>query len=250
MSEATDAAWPALAAVPVAILAGGRATRLGTLAAERPKSLVPIGDRPFVDWQLALLQRRGVRRVLFFVGHLAEQIVAHVGDGARYGLSVEYVHDGPRALGTAGALRQAIERLVPLCWVLYGDSYLDFDYAAALAHFYARPEPAMMTVYRNEGRWDTSNVEYADGRVRRYDKRQPDPAMAWIDYGATLLRQAALERVPPDTPFDLAELYTPLAAGGLLAGYPVAERFYEVGSPAGLAEAATYLPTLRRPSPS
>src|SRR3712207_8726735 len=114
----------ALAEVPAAILAGGKATRLGALAAERPKALVSVAGRPFVDYQLALLQRRGLRRIVFFVGHLAEQIVAHVGDGSRYGLTVEYIHDGPTPLGTAGALRHALDRLAPMCWVLYGDSYL------------------------------------------------------------------------------------------------------------------------------
>jgi len=235
--------------VPVAILAGGRATRLGSLAADLPKALISVAGHPFVDHQLALLQRRGLRRVVFCVGHLGEQIVAHVGDGARFGMRVEYAFDGPCLLGTGGALRRAAALLGPLFWVLYGDAYLDFDYGAALERLLGRPEPALMTVYHNEGRWDRSNVVYRDGRVACYDKRQPSPDMAYIDYGASLLRASALGRVPPDEAYDLGDLQHELAEAGLLAGYEVEQRFYEVGSVEGLREAEAYLRTLDAPSP-
>lgn len=239
-----------LADVPIAILAGGRATRLGTLAAELPKALIPVAGRPFVDHQLALLRRRGVRRVVFCVGHLGEQIVAHVGDGAQLGMQVEYAFDGPRLLGTGGALRRAAALLGPLFWVLYGDAYLDFDYGAALDCLLGRSEPALMTVYRNEGRWDHSNAIYRDGRVVCYDKRRPSPEMAYIDYGASVLRASALVRVPTDEPYDLADLQHELAEAGLLAGYEVDQRFYEVGSIEGLRAAEAYLRTVDTPSPS
>jgi NDP-sugar pyrophosphorylase family protein len=230
-----------LANTPVAILAGGRATRLGPLAADLPKALLPVAGQPFVDHQLALLYRRGVRRVVLCVGHLADQIVAHVGDGQRFGVDVAYSFDGPQPLGTGGALRQATPLLGSLFWVLYGDSYLDFDYGAALERFQLSPELALMTIYRNEGRWDTSNVLCVDGRVSCYDKRQPRPEMAFIDYGASLLTEVALARLPTDRPADLADLYHDLAADGLLAGYEVTQRFYEVGSFDGLRETEAFL---------
>lgn len=229
--------------VPVAILAGGLGTRLGPLTANLPKALVPVNGRPFIDHQLALLQYRGTRRVVLCLGTLAELIVDHVGDGARYGLRVEYSFDGPRLLGTGGALRRAAALLHPLCWVVYGDSYLDFDYGAALNHFEHRLEPALMTVYRNEGRWDGSNVIFRDGRVVRYDKRRPDPDMRYIDYGAILLRAAALDRIPADEPRDLGDLCHTLADEGVLAGYEVSQRFYEIGSVDGLRETERYLAT-------
>jgi NDP-sugar pyrophosphorylase family protein len=230
-----------LADVPVAILAGGRATRLGALAADLPKALIPVAGRPFVDHQLALLKRNGVRRVVFCVGHLGDQIEAHLGDGRHLDLEISYAYDGDRLLGTGGALRRALPHLGPLCLVLYGDSYLDIEYGAILAHFEDRPEPALMTVFRNAGRWDTSNVAFQDGRVLRYDKRQPDPEMAFIDYGANLFRAAALERIPLDEPYDLGDLSHALAAEGLLAGYEVTQRFYEVGSFEGIRETERYL---------
>ena len=234
--------------VPVAILAGGRATRLGSLTAERPKALMPVAGRPFVEHQLELLRQRGVRKVVLCIGHLGEQIVDHLGDGSRFGLRVEYSFDGPELMGTAGALRRAEALLGPRFWVLYGDSYLDFDYEAAARAFEERPEPALMTVYKNEGRWDTSNVVYRDGRVLVYDKRRPRPDMAYIDYGAGLLRAAALGRVAADKPTDLGDLYHDLASEGLLAGYEVDSRFYEIGSVDGWQETDRHLAQLSRRS--
>ena len=231
--------------VPVAILAGGRATRLGQLAADLPKAMIPVAGRPFVDHQLELLQRKGVRQIVFCVGHLGDQIEAHVGDGSRYGLAVRYAYDGERLLGTGGAVRRALPLLGPLCYVVYGDAYLDIDYAAVLDHFLGRPEPALMTVFHNGGRWDTSNVLFRDGRIIRYNKRQPDPEMTYIDYGASLYRAAALERIPPDEPYDLGDLTDALAADGLLAGYEVTQRFYEVGSVEGIRETEQYVVTRR-----
>lgn len=230
-----------IADVPVAILAGGRATRLGSLSKDVPKALIPVAGRPFVDHQLALLSRNGVRRVVLCVGHLGDQIAAHVGDGECFGVRVEYAFDGPRLLGTGGALRRAGELLGPIFWVVYGDAYLRFDYAAVLDHFLGRPEPALMTVYRNEGRWDQSNVVFQDGRVVRYDKRQPTSDMAYIDYGAGLYRSEALARIPTDQPYDLGDLQAGLAAEGRMAGYEVRRRFYEVGSLEGIREIERYL---------
>jgi NDP-sugar pyrophosphorylase family protein len=227
--------------IPAAILAGGKATRLGALSAERPKALMNVAGRAFIDHQLELLKRHGIRRVVLCIGHFGEQIERHVGDGTRYGLSVRYAYDGPVLQGTAGAIRDAVEHLGDVCWVLYGDSYLDFEYAGVADAFGARPEPALMTVFRNEGRWDTSNVSFDGRRVTRYDKRSPDPSMQFIDYGATLLRRAGIERIPAQGPSDLAELYAQLAEEGSLAGYEIGRRFYEIGSAEGLAELDRFL---------
>jgi NDP-sugar pyrophosphorylase family protein len=227
--------------IPVAILAGGKATRLGLLTAERPKALMDVAGRPFIDHQLELLKRHGIQRVVLCIGHFGEQIEAYVGDGSRHGLSVRYAYDGPVLQGTAGAIRDAAAHLGEIFWVLYGDSYLDFDYAAVAESFERRPEPALMTVFRNEGRWDTSNVAFDGQRVTRYEKRTPDPSMLFIDYGATLLRRAAIERIPRSGAADLADLYAELAGEGCLAGYEIRQRFYEIGSALGLDELSRVL---------
>lgn len=230
-----------LAAVPVAILAGGRATRLGAIAETVPKAMVEVAGKPFIDHQLALLKRRGLRHAVLCLGHLGGQVEAHLGDGTRCGMTLAYSYDGDALLGTGGALRRARPLLGDLCFVLYGDAYLDIDYRAMLAAFRGRRELGLMAVLRNEGRWDKSNVVFRDGRLLRYDKEAPTPDMLHIDYGVALLRGAAVERIPPHRPSDLATLYRDLVAEGLLAGHEVERRFYEIGSAAGLEEARAHL---------
>lgn len=222
--------------IPVAILAGGLATRLRPLTESVPKSLVPVAGRPFLAHQLELLRAAGIERVVLCVGHLGELIQRAFGDGRQYGLRLDYSFDGPVLLGTGGALRQALPQLGERFFVLYGDSYLRVDYRAVAEQFDRCGKLGLMTVYRNEGRYDTSNVVFRDGQILVYDKTARRPDMHHIDYGLSVLRAAALEEYPAGARFDLAELLASLVARGQLAGYEVAERFYEIGSPAGLAE--------------
>lgn len=229
--------------VPAALLAGGLATRLRPITATIPKALVEVADRPFIDHQLILLQRHGVRQLVLCLGYLGEQVEAHLGDGSAFGLEVRYSHDGERLLGTGGALRRAAPLLGDAFWVMYGDSYMDIDYGAVLAAFARQDALGLMTVLRNDGRWDKSNAIFRDGRLVCYNKRHPIPEMTYIDFGVALLRREALDRIPPEQPYDLADLYSSLVAEGRMAGYEVTQRFYEIGSPAGLEEANAYLRT-------
>ncbi len=227
--------------LPVAILAGGLATRLRPVTEKIPKALVEIAGKPFVVHQLALLRAGGVRRVVLCLGHLGEQVEALVGDGRRFGLEVACAYDGPRLLGTGGALRRALPLLGERFLVLYGDSYLECDYAAVSRSFEASGKLGLMTVFRNEGRWDTSNVVFRDGRILRYSKTARSPEMEHIDYGLGGLSAEALRPYPGDAPLDLAAVYQDLLARGELAGFEVAERFYEIGSPEGLRETRRHL---------
>jgi NDP-sugar pyrophosphorylase family protein len=93
-----------------------------------------------------------------------------------------------------------------------------------------------MTVYRNEGLYDTSNVVFRDGEIAVYDKKAKLPEMQHIDYGLSLFRAEVFEKHPTDEKFDLADVMTKLVAEKQLAGYEVPERFYEIGSHEGLAE--------------
>jgi NDP-sugar pyrophosphorylase family protein len=227
--------------VQCVILAGGLGTRMWPTARTVPKTLLEVAGRPFADWQLAWLAAAGTTSVVYCIGYLGEQVRDHVGDGGEWGVAVDYVDEGERLRGTAGALRLALEQgvLDDRFLVLYGDSWLQVDPGAVYAASVASGLPALMTVYENEGRHDTSNVEYADGMVVRYEKGlDPVPApMRWIDYGLSVLsRELVAERVPRGTVADLASLCHDLSLQGLLAGFPVTERFYEIGSPEGLAE--------------
>jgi N-acetyl-alpha-D-muramate 1-phosphate uridylyltransferase len=230
--------------VPVVILAGGLGTRLGALGQSRPKCLVEVAGDPFVAHQLRYLRGQGVSSVLFCLGHLGEQVVEVVGDGSAFGLSVAYAFDGPRLLGTGGGIKQALPRLPQTFFVLYGDSYLECPFGPVLDAFRASGKRALMTVFANAERWDASNVEYADGRIVAYDKVHRTERMRHIDYGLGVLDRRAFDAVPENTPYDLALLYQAMLELGELASYEVTERFYEVGSPAGLAETRDYLSRL------
>ncbi|MEW6517399.1 MAG: nucleotidyltransferase family protein [candidate division FCPU426 bacterium] len=230
---------------PLAILAGGLATRLQAETERTPKSLLQVAGKPFIDHQLEQLAGQGVERVLVCTGHLGEAIERHVGDGRAFGLSVEYSRDGERLLGTAGALHKALPRLDDIFFVLYGDSYLDVNLAEVYGFFRSTGKLGLMTVHENQNRWDRSNVVYRVGHIIRYDKQNPDPEMTYIDYGLSLFRREAFADTPESGVEDLSEVFRRLVARGELLGYPAARRFYEIGSPQGLAETRAYLEGLR-----
>jgi NDP-sugar pyrophosphorylase family protein len=222
--------------LPVAILAGGMATRLRPLTEKIPKLLVEVAGEPFFSHQLRLLRAAGLSRVVLCVGHLGEQIVARYGDGSPWGVRIDYAFDGPKLLGTGGALIAALPQLGDAFFVLYGDSYLPIDYRAVGEFFLRSGQPGLMTVYENHGRYDSSNVWFENGELKLYDKQHRVPQMHHIDYGLGLFRPAAFAGFPRAAAVDLATVQTELCRRRQLAGYEINERFYEIGSPAGLAE--------------
>jgi len=229
----------------VAILAGGLATRLRPVTEKVPKSLLDLNGEPFIVHQLRLLQANGVRNVVLCVGFLGEMIRDVIGDGRSLGVHVDYSFDGDRLLGTAGAIKKALPLLGDSFFVLYGDSYLVCDYASIARAFEASGLTGLMTVFRNEGKWDTSNVEFEDGRILAYDKKHRNPRMGFIDYGLGVFSARAFDRVPADRFFDLADLYAELLSERELAGIEVSHRFYEIGSTAGLQETSEFLAAQR-----
>jgi len=222
--------------LPVAILAGGLATRLHPLTERVPKLLIEVAGEPFFSHQLRLLRAAGLHRVVVCVGHLGEMIVKQYGDGRDWGVSLTYSFDGHTLLGTGGALIRALPQLGEAFFVLYGDSYLPIDYRSVGDSFLTSGAPGLMTVYENQGRFDRSNVWFEDGRIRAYDKRQPLPKMQHIDYGLGVFRAEVFEGYPRTTPVDLADVQKELSAQGKLAGFAIEERFYEIGSHSGLQE--------------
>lgn len=236
------------------VLAGGLATRMRPRTAVTPKALLPLNGKPFVDYQLSLLAANGVSRVVLCIGYLGDMIRDVVGDGARWGLTVEYVDEGDNLRGTAGALRLAHDAgcLEAEFLVLYGDSYLPIDYRPVLEMLQNMPRSkaaAVMTVLRNDDRWDSSNVLFDGGHLVVYDKQRRDQfdaaAMHHVDYGVSALRRDLVDtHVAPGTVADLADLFHELSRHGLLAGYEVTTRFYEIGSPDGLAELEAELRSL------
>lgn len=212
------------------------ATRLRPITEKIPKLLVEVAGEPFFSHQLRLLRAAGLNRIVLCVGYLGEMIVDLYGDGAKWGVEIEYVFDGPKLLGTGGALIQALPKLGDKFYVLYGDSYLPVDYRAVGDFFTASRKLGLMTVYENHGLYDASNVWFEHGEIKRYDKREKLPQMHHIDYGLGVFRAAAFDGFPRDAVVDLAEVQKSLVSRGELAGYEIQERFYEIGSHEGLRE--------------
>jgi len=230
------------------VLAGGLATRMHPHTLTVPKSMLEVAGRPFVEWQLERLVSTGLRDVVMCIAYLGEQIRAHVGDGSRFGARVTWSSEGRDLLGTGGALRKALPLLDSTFLVTYGDSYLPYDYAAPLRMLDAKGDcDGVMTIFRNEGQWDASNVVSDGVWVIRYEKGSGDPVFDHIDYGATALRRSVVAEFPAGKPFGLETCLHDLAARRRLRAAVAHERFYEIGSPNGLAELDRYLRT-RTPS--
>lgn len=233
------------------ILAGGLGKRMLPLTETMPKNLLPVLGMPFAAWQLSWLAAQGVKDVLYCVAHMGEQIREYVGDGSRWKIRVRYADEGPELMGTAGALRAAhrIAVLPERFLLLYGDSYLPVPVRPVWDAFVNGKSPALMTVFRNEGRWDTSNVAFENDRILIYDKFRTHPLtpkMRHIDYGLSALHRSVVEHLVPSAgPADLAAVFHQLSLAKNLAGYEVSERFYEVGSPQGLDDLERYLKTTK-----
>jgi len=223
------------------VLAGGLGRRMHPATDTLPKCLLPVAGRPFVDWQLAWLSAEQVDRVVYSIGYRGDLVRRHVGDGRRFGLKVDYVDEGDHLLGTAGALRLAVDlnKLETTFLVVYGDSYLSLRLKEVEVAHTKSDVPVMMTVYRDPGYLEHPNAAFEDGMVVRYEKGLPDPPaeMRYVDYGLSIWQREVIETmVPSGKVADLAPLFTRLSRAGQLAGYEARERFYEIGSPRGMRD--------------
>jgi len=225
------------------LLAGGLGTRIRSRSGDIPKSLIEVHGRPFIFYQLKWLAQQGVRDVVLSIGYRGDLISQAIGDGRKFGLSVTYADEGERLRGTGGALRMIADLglLAPSFFLLYGDSYLPID-LLPVWHTSDGGRFSTITVLRNSGRWDRSNVIFRDDRLVLYDKHATDPAMDYIDYGLSVLsRQTIMEEFSPGEAADIANLFNKLSRQGVLRGHEIFERFYEIGSPQGLDDFTAYI---------
>jgi NDP-sugar pyrophosphorylase family protein len=225
----------------VAILAGGLATRLQPILKETPKSLINICGKPFIDWQLRLLSRSGVERVVLCTSYKSEMIEDYVGDGSKYGIEVNYSKDGSNQLGTGGAIKKATQTLEEKFMVLYGDSYLPIDYKAFQSAFENVDEVALMSIYKNNNEFDSSNVHFAFGKVKNYSKTSNSDEFNYIDFGLSFFNKNVFDRYGLDENFDLSDVFSALCKANQLAAYEVKQRFYEVGSISGISGFTDYI---------
>lgn len=227
--------------IPVAILAGGLGTRLRPLTETVPKVMLPVAGRPFLAHQIELLLKQGVQRAVLCVGYLGNLIQDKFGDGSAYGIRLDYSFDGPKLLGTGGAIKAAIPKLGNTFFVMYGDSYLPIDFRQVEDSFQQSGKLGLMTVYRNLDLYDKSNVTLQGGEIIHYEKNSTAMEMQHIDYGLSCFRSESFSAWSSEQTFDLSIVFQTLILRKQLAGMEVHQRFYEVGSPAGLSELERFL---------
>ncbi len=217
------------------VLAGGLGNRLRSVTGDRiPKVMTEVGSRPFLDYKMLGLARLGISDVHLLIGHRADQIRDHVGDGSRYGLCVTCIEDGPELLGTGGAVRRVLDALPDAFWLTYGDTHVVAP-LAEVEHLLTVGTDGVMTVIENADRWEPSNVSLDGDRVATYAKSDPTGSHRWLDYGLLLFRRAAFEPFGEGDVVDLRDVVDRLVAAGRLAAWPVTERFWDIGTPEVLA---------------
>jgi len=228
----------------VVILARGLATRLGALTKQRPKSMVAVRGKPFLEYQLELLKIAGIENIVMCIGHMGEQIERHFGNGRKYGVNIEYSLED-RPLGTAGALRKAGHLLDSVFFTMYGDSYLFLDFSHVMSYFESQNKLALMTVYKNYDQYDRSNTVVDGNLVKKFSKKEKTEDMVYIEYGANIFRREVLKMVPENQAYSLDELFPRLIEMDELLAFEVKERFYEIGSPQGLKDFSQYIKGVR-----
>jgi len=228
--------------LPIVVLAGGLASRLWPMTESLPKSLLPIHGSPFVLHQLNLFKEQRITHVHYCLGHLGELIIDVIKNWKGINdVQITYSFDGEILLGTGGAINRALPYLPDVFFITYGDSYLNTDYKAIQNAFYQNNKEGLMTVFKNDNKFDKSNVVFINHEIQKYSKKQFASNMEYIDYGLGILQKKHFQSYNKDTKFDLAEIYEDLANSGKLLGFEIKERFYEIGSFQGIHELTNFL---------
>jgi NDP-sugar pyrophosphorylase family protein len=223
------------------VLAGGLGTRLRPVTLTVPKPMVPVGERPFLEYIVTHLARHGFCDILLLVGYLGHVVEQHFRDGKAFGVSIRYGHED-RPLGTAGALRKALHLLDPQFLLLYGDSLLPIDYQELARRFHDTPAAEAMAVIYDNRYGDTDvrgNIDIdTDGCVLRYEKGSVGPELPYVEAGVLCLRRSLIEPLPPDIPLGLESgIYQELISKRRMWGFLTTQRFYDIGTPDRLEEA-------------
>jgi len=227
--------------LPVAILAGGLATRLYPITLTIPKSLVKVAGKPFIFYQLKYLRQQGIKKVDLCTGHLGEMIKSYVGDGSKFDLKILYSLDGNKLLGTGGAIKKALPLLGDKFFVLYGDTFLPIKFDLIEKDFLSSNKLCLITVLKNNDKWDKSNIFFENNLLIKYNKKNPSIKMEYIDYGLSAVSASIFDSYSNGIFFDLSNVYETLSTKKQLKGFEVYERFYEIGTPNSLLETEKYL---------
>jgi NDP-sugar pyrophosphorylase family protein len=224
---------------PVIILAGGKATRLGKIAKNTPKSLIKINNHPFLYHQLIYLEKQGIKEVIICAGHLGFKIKKFI-EKKKINLKIKYFNDGKKLLGTGGAIKKILPFLKNNFFVMYGDSYLPINFRNVQKLYINSKKLGLITIYKNKNKLDKSNIILKSGNIY-YDKFKPIKGMHYIDYGLNILNKRVFKYFNLKKKFDLAEVLNLISKKNLLTFMLVKKRFYEIGSLHGIKDTEDFL---------
>jgi len=225
----------------IVILCGGLATRLGNLAKNTPKSMMEINSKPFLEHQIEKLKKQGLKDIVLCVGHLSRQIEEYFGNGKKFGVKIKYSYDGEKQLGPIGAVKNAESLLDDDFFIMYGDSYLSVDFQKAYSDFKKTNKSALMVVYKNQDKYDKSNLIVDNNMVIGYGAEDKTKEMIFIDYGTSVLSKKTLESVPENTMYSTGEFFSELIKKNQLCAYEAKKRFYHIGNLEALEELEKYI---------
>ena len=223
------------------ILAGGRGTRMRPITNDRPKPMVPILGRPFLEYQVEQLREQGFERILLLLGYLPEVVQAHFGDGGEWGVKIEYAITDPDHL-TSSRVARARSLIDPCFLLMYCDNFWPMQIERMWRRFQVARKPGMITVYRNSDAYSRGCVALDENdNVSVFDRLRLADGLTGVEISYAILTDLALELLPEqDTLFEEA-IYTPLAKQGRLAAYVSDHRYYSVGSLPRLASTAAFM---------
>jgi NDP-sugar pyrophosphorylase family protein len=218
------------------LLAGGKGTRLRPLTLHTPKPIVPIFDRPFLSYQIALLkQLPEIDEVILSLNYQPRRLEETLGDGAGLGMRLRYVVE-PSPLGTGGAIRYAAQGIDDTLVVFNGDVMTAVDVAAVvrLHREHNASATIVLTPVPNPSAYGLVETE-ADGRVRQFlEKPSPDQITCdTINAGIYVLEPRTFDRIPKDAPYSIERGYFPSLVADRETFVAYVERGYwiDIGTP-------------------
>jgi NDP-sugar pyrophosphorylase family protein len=211
----------------VVLMAGGLGTRLQPLTKDYPKPLLPVGGKPILEKILESFADQGFKRIFVSLNYKAEMIREHFGDGSRWGVTMEYLHETTR-LGTAGALSLLPGRPEAPVVVMNGDLITSTNFPSLLDFHAAQGAAATMAVREYDFQVPYGVIRLDGDRVSGIEEKPVQ--RFFVNAGIYALSPEALGYVPANTHFNMPTLFERLMeAGHTTAAYPLREYWLDIG---------------------
>ena len=226
---------PRLKSSPKAvILVGGPGKRLHPLTYDTPKSMVPVLNKPFMEYTISYLKQFGIEDIILTLNYLPEVIQNYFGDGDRFGVRLNYCVE-KEPMGTAGAVKNAEQYLNGTFIVLNGDIFTDLDIADMFDFHQNKGAKATISLHQVDNPSAFGVVETdRDQRVRQFIEKPPlaEATTNWINAGTYILEPEVLRYMPTDRHYMFEKGLFPLllGQGEPVYGYPFSGYWLDTGN--------------------